>query len=290
MPSLILGGHSFISQLGSDPQPTSEEADALVRTCLDFGIRHFDTTYLPERVLLGSVLHRLGRRAEATLMAWNFFQPFDGNQQELKGPEPYTEERLQQMLDQLQVDSIDELVIHRMNDPQRDDEQERLALKWQQRGRVGRLGTWAPGPAFATWPRKRMYAFVVEPGNPFANEAATRFRLYAGEGCEVYACSPFVRGWQLDKLAERARHGASSHMPNVGLPAEASASAFPGPLKARVADHLLRFAAFLPHVSRLIVSMRQAAWVPANLESVGRGPLTPSEHAWLRSLIDAEPN
>ena len=41
---LILGGHSFIRQLGSDPLATEEEQAAIVSTCLDRGIRWFDTT------------------------------------------------------------------------------------------------------------------------------------------------------------------------------------------------------------------------------------------------------
>ncbi|MBC8009345.1 MAG: hypothetical protein H7067_04520, partial [Burkholderiales bacterium] len=74
---LILGGHSFIAQLGNDPRPSEADIDALVATCLDHGIRHFDTTYRPERLALVASLARLGRRAEARLIAWNFFRDFD---------------------------------------------------------------------------------------------------------------------------------------------------------------------------------------------------------------------
>src|SRR5207245_5590621 len=73
---LILGGHSFISQLGNDPPASEQEQHRIVETCLDHGIRWFDTTYQPERVALGNVLHALGRRGEATILAWNFFTDF----------------------------------------------------------------------------------------------------------------------------------------------------------------------------------------------------------------------
>ena len=73
---LILGGHSFIAQLGSDPAPDEKTQDAIVAACLDSGITTFDTTYLPERIALGKALQRLGRRSEAQLIAWNFFTDF----------------------------------------------------------------------------------------------------------------------------------------------------------------------------------------------------------------------
>jgi aryl-alcohol dehydrogenase-like predicted oxidoreductase len=76
---LILGGHSFIAQLGSDPAPDEKTQDAIVSACLDSGITVFDTTCQPERVALGSALKRLGRRDEAELIAWNFFVSFGPN-------------------------------------------------------------------------------------------------------------------------------------------------------------------------------------------------------------------
>ena len=71
---LGLGGHSFIEQLGNDPRASFEEQCGLVSACLDSGIRLIDTTYYQERVALGKVLQHLGRRNEAEIMAWNFFQ------------------------------------------------------------------------------------------------------------------------------------------------------------------------------------------------------------------------
>ena len=47
---LILGGHSFIQQLGNDPQPSEATQLAIVAACLDQGITWFDTTYQPERL------------------------------------------------------------------------------------------------------------------------------------------------------------------------------------------------------------------------------------------------
>ena len=60
---LILGGHTFISQLGSDPALSSEQQTAIVAECLAQGITTFDTTYLPERVAPGKMLHQLGAPA-----------------------------------------------------------------------------------------------------------------------------------------------------------------------------------------------------------------------------------
>ena len=59
---LILGGHTFISQLGNDPPASEQQQHLIVESCLNRGIRWFDTTYQPERVALGKVLHSLGRR------------------------------------------------------------------------------------------------------------------------------------------------------------------------------------------------------------------------------------
>ena len=50
---LVLGGHSFIRQLGNEPRPDAGEQARIVAVCLDAGIRWFDTMYAPERVALG---------------------------------------------------------------------------------------------------------------------------------------------------------------------------------------------------------------------------------------------
>ncbi|AFH61192.1 hypothetical protein B2K_10740 [Paenibacillus mucilaginosus K02] len=66
---LMLGGHSFFSELASDPEPSDAEKEAIVTECLNLGIHGFDTTYYQERVHLGRILEELGRREEAMLMA-----------------------------------------------------------------------------------------------------------------------------------------------------------------------------------------------------------------------------
>jgi aryl-alcohol dehydrogenase-like predicted oxidoreductase len=53
---LILGGHSFISQLGNDPPVSDRDQHRIAESCLDHGIQWFDTTYQPERIALGKVL------------------------------------------------------------------------------------------------------------------------------------------------------------------------------------------------------------------------------------------
>ncbi|MBC8010204.1 MAG: hypothetical protein H7067_08910, partial [Burkholderiales bacterium] len=232
------------------------DIDALVATCLDHGIRHFDTTYRPERIALGASLARLGRRAEARLIAWNFFRDFDDSATDLGGPEAYREEHLASILADLRTDHLDELVVHRVADPTLDAAQESLAVRWQSAGHVGRLGIWCPGPAFSTTPTRHAYAFVVEPRNAFTPA------VLHPDPVEVYGTSPFVRGWQLDRLA-------------TSLP------------RATVADLLLRHAAFHPPITHLIVSMRRAALVAPNLASLARGPLSDAEQATLTRLLAA---
>ena len=70
-----LGGHSFIQELGNDPEASFEEQCAIVAAILDSGIYWIATTYYRERVALGNVLQHLrGRRKEARITAWNFFR------------------------------------------------------------------------------------------------------------------------------------------------------------------------------------------------------------------------
>src|SRR5262249_17325236 len=73
---LILGGHSFIAQLGNDAPASADQQQRIVESCLEHGIRWFDTTYQPERVALGKTLNTLGRRGEVSILAWNFFKEF----------------------------------------------------------------------------------------------------------------------------------------------------------------------------------------------------------------------
>lgn len=263
---LILGGHSYIAQLGNDPKPTADRIDAIVSTCLDSGIDLFDTTYRPERLALGAVLARLARRDEARIIVWNFFDIFSDDEP-CGGPRPYREADLDALQADLQTDFLDELVVHRVGDAAADRAQEALAARWKSSGRVRRLGLWAPG---VSSPSDTVYDFVVEPYNLFTEGASERFAAYARHGWEIYACSPFVRGWQVERLAALAA---------TELQVDAVTA------RARVADHLLRYALFAPHIGRLIVAMRRPEWVQANLASVQRGPLTHTEQSWLASVF-----
>ena len=139
---LILGGHTFIPDLGSDPAIDREAQARIVAACLDAGIRRFDTTYAPERVGLGAALETLGRRDEAHLLAWNFFFHSDGAY--LHPPAAYAPHHLAVMQEQLRTDRIDGLVVHRVGDEAEDRRQLDLAVSWREAGHVGEIGVWAP--------------------------------------------------------------------------------------------------------------------------------------------------
>lgn len=265
MPSapLVLGGHSFISQLGSDPPADVDTQAAIVAQCLDHGIIWFDTTYQPERVALGRALHRLGRRGEARIIAWNFFHPF-GPGGDVGGPGAYEPHHLQQICDELGIDHVDALVVHGLGDPRADARQLELTMSWCDAGRVGELGIWAPGcDVERVLGRDNPYAFMVHPRNITTPNADAVFEAGRRLGWRNCACSPFVRGWKLDELA----HAADA------------------PVRARLADHMLRHALFHPAVDQLIVAMRRPEWVQTNLASVTRGRLGADEQAWLRAAI-----
>jgi aryl-alcohol dehydrogenase-like predicted oxidoreductase len=88
-------------------------------------------------------------------------------------------------------------------------------------------------------------------------------------GWETFATSPFVRGWELDRMIQQA---------SVLGYGEGEA------LRPTLADLMLRYALFHPHVDRVIVAMRRVAWIACNIESVRRGPLTSKERIWLQRL------
>ena len=263
---LILGGHSFIQQLGNDPRPSPQEQVALVAACLDHGLTWFDTTYQPERRALGQALAALGRRESATILAWNFFVDFDADGA-VGGPAYYQPQHIEQMLEQLQTSWIDGLVVHNLEDPAENERQLALAQTWQARGYVKRLGLWNPPPQVEQVYRPEAFSFMVCPFNITTPAASQVFAMGRALGWENLACSPFVRGWELDKLAQRV---AQAH----GLSASAA--------RRQTADILLRYALYGPQVDRLIVSIRKQVWIEPNIESVRRGPLTLDELAWLR--------
>jgi aryl-alcohol dehydrogenase-like predicted oxidoreductase len=268
----ILGGHSFIAQLGNDPPASREEQIRIVEACLDSGIRWFDTTHLPERRALGEALDVLGRRDEATIIAWNFFKDV-GPEDRLDRPLPYDPRHIGEMLDQLRTDFIDCLVVHSVENEVDDERQQDLAVSWRDEGLVDRLGTWSPGlDARERYGEENPYDFMVRPFNVNTEDATPVFALSKSLGWDNFACSPFVRGWKLDSLVERA---ANMYPDSID----------PG---SKVADLMLRYSMFQPDVDRLIVAMRRSKWVSINSESYRRGPLRDEEADWLASLVTAD--
>ena len=253
---LVLGGHSFIHQLGTDPRPSEDTALKIVAACLEQGITWFDTTYQPERIALGRILKRLNAREHATILAWNFFQDFDDSGH-VGGPSCYTPDSMDLMCRQLQTDVIDILVVHSMGNAEDDRRQEELALLWREQGRVRQLGVWHPDGNLTSG----AYDFAIAPCN-IADSGGERFPNYRTLGWETLATSPFVRGWLLERLAQRS-----------GRPTE------------EIADLLLRYAGFHPSVDRLIVSIRKPAWVEKNVASWQRGPLSVEETGLLHELF-----
>jgi aryl-alcohol dehydrogenase-like predicted oxidoreductase len=265
---LVLGGHSFISQLGNEPCLSVDGQFRLIEACLNNGITWFDTTYQPERIALGRCLDTLGRRDEATLIAWNFFTEFEAGD-EVGGPDYYEAHHIQQMLDELRTDQIDYLVVHAMDDPEENARQEALACEWQSQGKALKLGTWAPpSDILDLYDEENPYSFMVHPRNITTDDADTVFAGAKALGWETLACSPFVRGWELDRIVEGILkiQGGEAHT-----------------VRSKTASLLLRYAFFQPDVDRLIVAMRDVAWVAENVESIGAGPLADEELSWLTS-------
>ncbi len=268
----VLGGHSFIQQLGNEPKPTETGQIEIVEACLDNGISWFDTTYLPERVALGRALNALGRRNEASIIAWNFFTNFDDAEPH-GNAEPFRAHHIRQMLDELQTDFIDCLVVHSVNDPHEDLAQVELAREWLDAGHVRRLGTWNPEPAHKRkFIEESFYSFMVSPFNITTPAARPGFAMGKEFGWETLACSPFVRGYVLDEMV---RHAMKKQ--NRG-DSESST-------RSRIADLMLRFSLYQDSVDRLIVSMRRPAWGRKNIDSFRKGELTQDESRYLKDLI-----
>ena len=269
----ILGGHSYIKQLGND-FPTDRELQVkIVETCLNKGIRWFDTTYQPERIALGNALDQLGRREEAVVIVWNFFTQF-GPEESVGGAHYYQPHHLELMLEQLKTDYIDRLVVHKLGDEKQNRRQEGLAISWQEKGYVRHLGTWAPSAnALEIFGEDNPYSFMVRPYNITTNDAAPAFAACKELGWENYACSPFVRGWELDKLVDKSlsRDG--------GKKLE---------LRSKISDLMLRYSLFMPHVDRLIVAMRKVEWIEQNIQSYQKGKITQEELDWLRGVSEIE--
>jgi aryl-alcohol dehydrogenase-like predicted oxidoreductase len=268
----VLGGHSFIQQLGNEPKPTETEQIEIVETCLDNGVSWFDTTYLPERVALGRALNALGRRNEASIIAWNFFTDFDDEEPHGKAA-PFRTRHIQQMQDELQTDFIDCLVIHSVDDPHEDLAQEELAREWLDAGHVRRLGTWRPDPEDkGKFSDDGSYSFMVSPFNITTPAARPGFAMGKELGWETLACSPFVRGYVLDEMVQHA----------MGKQTRGDSESS---TRSRIADLMLRFSLYQDTVDRLIVSMRRTEWVHKNIDSFRKGELSEDESRYLKDLI-----
>ena len=55
-------------------------------------------------------------------------------------------------------------------------------------------------------------------------------------------------------------------------------------MKARLADHMLRYSLYRPNVDKLINAIRKCEWIAPNIGSIQRGPLTDAEVEWLRGV------
>ena len=162
------------------------------------------------------------------------------------------------MLDQLQTDWIDCLVVHDLDDPVKNTRQLLLAQSWQKKGTVRQLGSWAPSlQKIQSW-AETPFQFVVQPFN-ISNyrQSAPILQAAKSKGCRTLACSPFVRGWELERLV------AATHQ-------QSSLSLADGDLRKVLSDLLLRFALFGDSVDMLIVAIRDFNWIEANLASVER--------------------
>lgn len=266
---LVLGGHSFISQLGNDPPPSGREQHAIVESCLDHGIRWFDTTYQPERVALGNALDTLGRRDEATILAWNFFTDFAPGDP-VGEAEYYRPGHIDVILEQLRTDYVDCLVVVPLQDPEENQRQVELAIEWRRKGYVRSLGLSVKDPAIIErYRNENPFRFAIRPFNVTTDDAAPVFAACKMSGWETLATSPFVRGWELDRIIAQAAARGYGETET---------------LRPVLADLMLRFSLFQSNVDRVVVAMRKLEWITRNLESVSIGPLTAKERLWLERL------
>src|SRR5207248_7353313 len=114
------------------------------------------------------------------------------------------------------------------------------------------------------------FRFAVRPFNIItAKEAGPIFAACKTSGWETLATSPFLRGWELDKMIAA---GAAQGYGDAGT------------LRPIVADLMLRFSLFQRDVDRVIIGMRKVEWIKRNAESVSKGPLTADEYRWLQRM------
>jgi aryl-alcohol dehydrogenase-like predicted oxidoreductase len=266
---LVLGGHSFISELGNDPPLPESRHPELVESCLDHGIRWFDTTYPPERLALGRALQAVRRRDDATILAWNFFRG-SSSTGSIEPPQSYQPGHIDVILDELRTDHVDALVLVPSDDLDEHLRQRELLIGWQKHGYVARLGLWVESAAALELFRgDDAFGFMVRPFNVTTATDGAIFESCRRAGRTTIATSPFVRGWELDRIVAAA---------------SARARGNPDALRSSVADLMLRFSLFQPGVDHVIVGIRKVAWVRQNADSVRRGPLSDAEQRRLREL------
>jgi aryl-alcohol dehydrogenase-like predicted oxidoreductase len=271
---LILGGHSFISQLGNDRAASEEEQLRIVQSCLENGVRWFDTTYQPERVALGKALDVLRKRSEATILAWNFFTNFSAVDP-VTGADYYRAEHIEMILDELHTSYVDCLVMLPLDNPAENQRQEKLLVEWQRKGYVRFLGLWISDPQLGVIRHRKPFRFAIRPFNIRTPNASSTFAAYKRLGWETIATSPFVRGWELDRSIAKASLRGYGDVEG---------------LRPKLADLMLRFSLFHSNADRVIVAMRKLEWVSANVASVSKGALTRDELLWLDSLCRVSSN
>ncbi|SEN81866.1 aldo/keto reductase [Paenibacillus sp. OV219] len=253
---LGLGGHSFIEELGNDPLASFEEQCAIVSECLDNGIQLIDTTYYQERVSLGNVMRALGRRNEAEIMAWNFFN-LPGQSNKLVGFSCYEPHHIDVMLSELQTDRIDVLVIHTHDDERKLRQEMELAKRWVEQGKVGTVGLGMVEPSHLnSLPADHPVTHILAPYNIAHQRTKETFVIAKEMGLTTVALSPFVRGWKLDEIESEL-----------------------------AADLLLRWVSEQQLIDRVIVSMRKTEWVHSNLQAARRGALTEEENRLIKEWM-----
>jgi hypothetical protein len=173
-------------------------------------------------------------------------------------------------MEDLQTDRVDAVVVSPVatrSCPERQAEQEAVAARWKADGRVRLLGTYRPGvDADERFGPHNPYDFQVQPHH-VEEDATGVFRACRGLGWVNFACTPFGRGWTLDRIV--AKEGRSG---DAGF-------------RAHVADLMLRYSLFSPGVDRLILAMRKPEWVTPNAASARRGPLREEERVWLLARV-----
>lgn len=265
---LIVGGHSFITELGNDPAIGFDAQCDLVNACLDAGINAFDTTYQPERVALGRILHSLNRRNKACITAWNFFNEGDTH---LVPPRGFVPDDIEALLNDLQTDRIDLVVVHPVKDDEENARSFDAALGWLAAGVVKALGVWEPGVQMERLAGDpKAFSFMFAPRN-IANPNEAQLNAGKRAGLLTCATSPFVRGWLLDKL--------------IDVAAKDEAHVDRDALRGKLADAMLRYSLSSADVDYVVIGIRKREWIVPNLASVARGPLSAGELQWLRDLM-----